>query len=387
MLILSYAWRNWRMMAALCLLSCFWTRSAVAFVALPLMCVVFDLLVYYLRFFWFIYRQPVRLVMWLARIVWHFVSLPFRTTVHHAPALLLVEGNICALKTTTLGVAARTCTGKRIVVINEGVPAAALAQFHATHDGTELQMTMGQLRIDAFARSAAALAAGDMRVYVHERSLVGCRVFAYANYVCGTLPRAALDQYLELVGRELAPRLLDSPSTTTVLYILEPVRACRQRLDARTGADQAATPQYLMCLAYMYALVLRHLIAQNVAVRLLAPAFAYLPPAVPSAECECVQFFDRPVKAGTLNAVQKRVAAAKGGSSSNGNGGEPTGEVRMAAFGGKLRLDDVERARLNELSDEMQMSRAPLDIYESAWTRDLVDDIVESSGVTLRIVA
>jgi deoxyadenosine/deoxycytidine kinase len=187
--------------------------------------------------------------------------------------LCLLEGNIAVGKTTVVRELAKCPVGE---IIQEGIPQDMLADFNRTHDGNAFQLRLGVKRITDIVRCATELAVctanparmvnelGSHRKIV-DRSIIGCRAFAFYNYVIGNLSGTTLDTYLMLSSAELKQFFEEKMNgvKVVVLYMPVPAHVCKERLMKRTGPDQGTTEQYLLGISLMHALVLINLLRSH----------------------------------------------------------------------------------------------------------------------------
>ena len=225
-----------------------------------------------------------RLIAWSLRMhaalwrgVWNFLFrfIPWDDVVPLAPAqapaskreeaspidalmskhtIYVLEGNICAGK-TRLANWLDKC--RNVQVHFENVPEDVLERFNKTQDGVEIQRVMGRMRCASLRDSVI----GRATTHVHDRSVIGCRAFAYWNYVLGNLSRRTLTDYLAECG---GPLLRDAdwfdrrsaPAQIRVVYLPLPVATSLERLAQRPGVDQRTSERYLLGVSLMHALVL-----------------------------------------------------------------------------------------------------------------------------------
>ena len=156
-------------------------------------------------------------------------------------AKVIVEGNICAGK-TTLALKYEKASGGTAAVHQEKMPDALHSAF--VNDPAvfayPLQLVMAE-------RRAALLSAqnnfDEQELTIIDRSLFGDWAFAIWNYVEGNISEIGFDVYKAFVGTpvEIAARL----DLTTVCFLPTPSTTCLARLRKRTGVDQKTNLRYL----------------------------------------------------------------------------------------------------------------------------------------------
>lgn len=269
--------------------------------------------------------------------------------------IVIFEGNIGAGKSTAVKLLEQ-CPASRVHL--EQVPQDLLVEFQRGN-GDPLQLAMGEARRVAIEKSVAALRAAPLTREIHDRSVIGCRSFAFANFVLGTLGRATLDQYLRVAGN-LFLLLQRAAAPITIFYVDTAATICKARLERRDGPDRENSLQYLLNVSLLHALVLRSVVRlhlPNVKVHLFDTT-SILRHDASRGGCVCQALNKHKEVVQSL-----RVPAAT--------------SATQSECGIKLSTDELDR--LNIIRTQIGLpANSALQLYEHTWNQELYDALAFS---------
>lgn len=199
-----------------------------------------------------------------------------RTLTH----VVLVEGNICASKTTLCNAMAERRRG-RVEYRAENVHAPLLEAFN-TEDGYAkysfaFQLVMRERR-DAVLRYEVPHCTNKF-LFV-DRSLLGDWAFLLWNFIQGSINEEALQIYRDAYGRtpvDSFTQMLDEQpfgvyesAHVTICLLCTPAEQCHRRLGDRDGVDQSTSIEYLTGVSVMHYMVAASLLRDRTLSKRLA---------------------------------------------------------------------------------------------------------------------
>lgn len=239
------------------------------------------------------------------------------------PKRVMIEGNICASKTTVCK-ALQTYVRARVTCVPENVHHTLLEAFNKDPAayGFTFQLVMRERR-DAVIKHVMRRQQREVDFLIVDRSLLGDWAFALWNYMTGSVTTDQMEIYRDAYGRTPCASFTDAINDVLeteddgmmiICLLCTPAGECYKRLAERNGVDQETPLDYLLGVSMTHYMVLvslmhdRHM-AKRLAVYLLSGNNKF------DTREECVSF---------LNKLDKRTNTVLFGQGAPGGDSEAT---------------------------------------------------------------